>query len=86
MDMEMNYGSDYKYIPATSIKSGEGIEVLPDLYQHTIQIVNIVFYGHPNKKDFILVDPGMPNSANEIISEAEKRFGPNCKPMVILIM
>ena len=28
----MNYGSDYKFIPATSIESGHGIEVLRDLF------------------------------------------------------
>lgn len=36
----MNYGSDYKFIPATSFGSGMGMEVLPDLYVYTIQIVN----------------------------------------------
>ena len=85
MDREMNYGNDFKYIPATSLRSGEGIEVLPDLYQYTIQIVNIVFIGFPNKKEFILVDAGMPKSANEIIAVAEKRFGPNCKPKAIIL-
>lgn len=85
MDKDMNYGSDYKYIPATSLQSGDGIEVLPDLYLHTIQIVNIVFYGDPNKSEFILVDAGMPKSANEIISVAEKRFGPNCRPRAIVL-
>ena len=85
MDKEMNYGSDFKYIPATSIRSGDGIEVLPDLYMHTIQIVNIVLYGDPQKREFVLVDAGMPNSANEIISVAEKRFGPNCRPKAIIL-
>lgn len=85
MDKEMNYGSDYKYIPATCLRSGDGIEVLPDLYLHTIQIVNIILYGDPNKSDFILVDAGMPKSANEIISVAEKRFGPNCRPRAIIL-
>ena len=81
----MNYSSDFKYIPATSIQSGEGIEVLPDLYMHTIQIVNIVLYGDPNKGEFILIDAGMPKSANKIISVAEKRFGPNTRPRAIVL-
>ncbi|MCS1390546.1 MBL fold metallo-hydrolase, partial [Lysinibacillus boronitolerans] len=42
MDKNLNYGEDYKFIPATSVGSGVGIELLPDLYQYTIQIVNIV--------------------------------------------
>lgn len=49
----MNYGSDFKFIPATSIKSGHGIEVLPDLFSYTIQIVNICFVGHPHTNDFV---------------------------------
>lgn len=81
----MNYGSDYKYIPMTSIQSGEGIEVLPDVYMYTIQIVNIVFYGDPQQGEFILVDAGMPNSAKKIISVAEERFGANCRPKAIIL-
>lgn len=41
MSKDLNYGEDYIFIPATSIGSGIGIEVVPDLYQYTIQIVNI---------------------------------------------
>ena len=85
MNNEMNYGSDYKYIPATSLRSGDGIEVLPDLYMHTIQIVNIVLYGNPDNSEFVLIDAGMPKSANEIIAVAEKRFGPSCRPSAIIL-
>ncbi|MER2031113.1 MAG: MBL fold metallo-hydrolase, partial [Solibacillus sp.] len=41
--------------------------------------------GDPNKSEFVLVDAGMLNSANEIISVAEKRFGPNCTPKAIIL-
>jgi glyoxylase-like metal-dependent hydrolase (beta-lactamase superfamily II) len=85
MDKEMNYGSDYKYIPATSIGSGVGMEVLSDLYCHTVQIVNILLVGDPETKDFVLVDAGMPDSANEIISATEERFGPNSRPKAIIL-
>lgn len=85
MEKDMNYGSDYKYIPATSIGSGIGTEVLPDLYQYTIQIVNIFLYGTPNTNEFVLVDAGMPKSAKEIISIAEDRFGTNCGPKAIIL-
>ena len=27
VDNEMNYGSDYKFIPATSIESGHGLSI-----------------------------------------------------------
>ncbi|MGE6593778.1 MBL fold metallo-hydrolase [Bacillus mycoides] len=85
MDNQMNYGSDYKFIPATSIGSGLGIEVLPDLFCYTIQIVNICFLGNPQTNDFVLVDAGMPKSANEIISVAEERFGANSRPKAIIL-
>ncbi|NRD79224.1 MBL fold metallo-hydrolase [Bacillus sp. BRMEA1] len=85
MDHEMTYGSDYKYIPATSIGSGVGMNVLPDVYCYTIQIVNICLVGHPDGSDFVLVDTGMPNSANEIISVVEDRFGINSRPRAILL-
>ncbi len=85
MHNDMNYGDDFKYIPATSIWSGDGVEVLPDLYQHTIQIVNIVLYGEPHKKEFVLVDAGMPKSAKEIITATEERFGTNSRPKAIIL-
>ncbi|WP_053366441.1 MBL fold metallo-hydrolase [Bacillus sp. FJAT-27245] len=85
MDKQMNYGSDYKFIPATSIGSGMGIEVLPDLYCYTIQIVNICLVGNPETDDFVLVDAGMPESAAEIISATEERFGENSHPKAIIL-
>jgi glyoxylase-like metal-dependent hydrolase (beta-lactamase superfamily II) len=84
-DMDMAYGGDYKFIPVTSIASGKGIEVLPDLFCYTVQIVNILFAGDPATKEFVLVDAGMPHSAKEIISAAEKRFGSNCRPQAIIL-
>lgn len=81
----MNYGSDYKYIPVTSIGSGTGIGVLPDLFSYTTQIVNIYLVGDPKTRDFVLVDAGMPNSAKEIISVIESFFGKNCYPKAIIL-
>ena len=66
MDNQMNYGSDYKNIPITSVRDGKGIEILPDLFSYTVKIVNIYLVGNPTSKDFVLVDTGMPNSAEEL--------------------
>jgi glyoxylase-like metal-dependent hydrolase (beta-lactamase superfamily II) len=85
MDKEMNYGSDYKFIPATSIGSGISIQVLPDLICHTVQIVNICLVGNPETNKFVLIDAGMPNSANEIIAVTEKYFGANSRPKAIIL-
>lgn len=81
----MNYGDDYKFIPATSVQSGVSQELLPDLYAHTIQIANIVFYSIPGSNDFVLIDAGMPKSAEEIIAVAENRFGENAKAKAIIL-
>lgn len=85
MDKNLNYGEDYKFIPATSVGNGVGIDILPDLYQYTIQIVNIVLYGEPQMKDFVLIDAGMPKSADEIISVVEERYGSKSRPKAIIL-
>lgn len=85
MDKEMFYGSDYKMIPATSIGSGVGVSVLPDLFCHTIQIVNICLIGAPESDDFVLVDAGMPGSADDIIAVTEQRYGAGCRPKAIIL-
>ncbi len=83
MEKDMHYGDDYKYIPTTSIGSGVGIEVLPDLYSFTVQIVNVILVG--NKDDFVLVDAGMPGSADDIIAAVESHLGPNSRPKAIIL-
>ncbi|MEH7384910.1 MBL fold metallo-hydrolase [Bacillus sp. JJ1521] len=85
MEKDMQYGSDYKFIPATSIGSGIGIQILPDLYSHTIQIVNFVLVGEPGTSDFVIVDAGMPGSAEEILAVCEERFGVGSRPKAILL-
>lgn len=85
MDTQISYGQDYKYIPATSIKSGHGVEVLPDLYSFTIQIVNVHIVGEPESGDYVLIDAGMPHSAKRIISAVEKRFGVSHRPKAIIL-
>ncbi|GIO43071.1 MBL fold metallo-hydrolase [Paenibacillus apis] len=85
MQEDMRYGSDYHVIPAVSIKSGTGVEVLKDVYCYTDQIVNLVLFGEPGRGSFVLVDAGMPCSAKEIISVAEARFGAGCRPEAILL-
>ncbi|MCT1903672.1 MBL fold metallo-hydrolase [Oceanobacillus sojae] len=85
MDKDISYGDDYKYIPATSVNSGAGLEILPNIYCYTIQIVNICFVGNPETQDFVLVDTGMPKSADEIIAVTEKRFGKGNFPKAIIL-
>lgn len=73
-------------LPMTSVKSGSGVEVAPDVYCYTNQIVNLFFIGDPNvSNDYILVDAGMPRSANKILHEAENRFGPDHNLKAIIL-
>lgn len=85
MHEDMTYGEDYHFLPVTSMKSGFGQEVQPDLFCLTIQIVNVCFIGEPGRKNWVLVDAGMPHAADEIISVAEERFGANNAPAAILL-
>ncbi|MFD1850646.1 MBL fold metallo-hydrolase [Oceanobacillus bengalensis] len=85
MQKDISHGDDYKYIPTTSVNSGIGMAVLPDMFCHTIQIANVCFVGHPETEDFVLVDAGMPKSANKIISVTEERFGESSRPKAIIL-
>ncbi|MMZ60526.1 putative metallo-hydrolase YflN [compost metagenome] len=85
MQVEMSYGEDYSYLPMTSFSSGAEYEVLPDVNCLTVQIVNVCMIGLPDSGKWVLVDAGMPHSADMIISTAEKRFGPDCAPQGILL-
>lgn len=76
--------STERFIPVTSVQSGEGIEVTPDLYSYTTQIVNVCFIGGKGD-EFVLVDAGMPKSGQSIILEIENRFGSNARPKAILL-
>jgi glyoxylase-like metal-dependent hydrolase (beta-lactamase superfamily II) len=72
------------FLPMTSIGSGVGVAVLPDVYCYTNKIVNLCFIGHPNG-EFVLVDAGMPKSADEIMSAVRERFGENACPKAIIL-
>ena len=83
MDRQLEDSMEGKWIPAVSVRSGEGQEVTPDLYCFTVQIVNVVMAGDPDR--WALVDAGMPESADAILSAAEKRFGPQNQPEAIIL-
>lgn len=85
MEQKLSYGSDYHYLPLTSVHSRQGEEVAPDLFYYTIQIVNICLAGNPNGGEWVLIDAGMPNSADAIVAAAEQRFGPNRPPRAIVL-
>lgn len=81
--MVLRKGSDEKMIPMTSVNSGKGITVLDDLYQFTIQIVNIHCIGH--KENFVLVDTGMPKMTKSLVDALETHFGSGYSPKAIVL-
>lgn len=86
--MERNQDSKFEetFLPMTSIGNGVGIEVLPDIYCYTDQIVNLVLIGNPNEsEEFVLIDTGMPKSALEIRDMVEDRFGEGAMPKAIVL-
>ncbi|WP_088006181.1 MBL fold metallo-hydrolase [Indiicoccus explosivorum] len=75
-----------RFQPVTSVKSGDGIEITPDVYGFTNQIVNVYMIGNPAKsKDWVLVDTGMPLRADAILAEADERFGEGHRLRAILL-
>ncbi|PYI50310.1 MBL fold metallo-hydrolase [Paenibacillus flagellatus] len=86
MEHNMTYGSDYSFIPAVSIGSGTGREVRPDIWCQTVQIVNVLFVGDPGRPDdWVLVDAGMPRSADAIVAAVRERFGSDRRPAAIVL-
>jgi glyoxylase-like metal-dependent hydrolase (beta-lactamase superfamily II) len=83
MDNTMHQSKDNKIIPMTSVSSGKLREVRSDVAYYTNQIVNVIFIGTP--QHWVLVDAGMPKSADDIRLAAEDRFGPNAKPAAIIL-
>ncbi|MDX8046196.1 MBL fold metallo-hydrolase [Gracilibacillus sp. S3-1-1] len=82
----MKDSMENQFLPMYSLTSGMGMEVLPDLYCYTNQIVNICCVGNPEKtNEWVLVDTGMPESANRIIEVVEERYGEKSKPKAIIL-
>jgi len=72
--------------PMTTIASGTGLEVLPDLFCLPVQIVNVCFIGNPKEtNEFVLVDAGMPKCVDVIMNAAKERFGQNYKAKAIVL-
>lgn len=70
----MKASMENQFLPMISFTSGTGMEVLPDLYCYTNQIVNICCVGNPEEtNEWVLVDAGMLESASHIIKVIENR-------------
>ncbi|WP_429741337.1 MBL fold metallo-hydrolase [Bacillus salipaludis] len=83
--MEHNQDSKFEeaFLPMTSVGSGVGIAVLPDVYCYTNKIVNLALVGTAD--EFVLIDAGMPKSADEIKAMIGEHFGENARPNAIIL-
>jgi glyoxylase-like metal-dependent hydrolase (beta-lactamase superfamily II) len=83
--LEQNQDSKFEatFLPMTSIGSGMGVAVLPDVFCYTNQIVNLALVG--NQNEFVLVDAGMPKSADEITEMIAEHFGEEARPSAIVL-
>jgi glyoxylase-like metal-dependent hydrolase (beta-lactamase superfamily II) len=80
----MRQSADNGKLPVTSVDSGKLRDVTDDVAYYTNQIVNIIMIGEPGG-DWILIDAGMPGSADKIIKVAEERFGADKAPLAIIL-
>ncbi|MFB4164934.1 MBL fold metallo-hydrolase [Alteribacillus sp. JSM 102045] len=75
-----------KLIPVTSVTNGLGQTVADNLYCFTNQVVNLCFYEFPGRsKEWVLIDAGMPKSAEIIRETADQHFGKNHTPQAIIL-
>jgi glyoxylase-like metal-dependent hydrolase (beta-lactamase superfamily II) len=74
------------HLPVTSIASGSGQLVMPDVYCYCNQIVNLCFVGEKDSSNgWVLIDAGMPHSSEEIFNVANKQFGEGSAPSAIVL-
>lgn len=57
----------------------------PDLAYQRLALVNVIYYGAPGDRQWVLIDAGLPGTASLIINAAEQRFGPNARPAAIIL-
>ncbi|HEY0369231.1 MAG TPA: MBL fold metallo-hydrolase [Chthoniobacterales bacterium] len=64
---------------------GSIYEVAPDIGGLRQLFVNVYFIGDPGSNEWTLIDTGLSGSAEAIVREVERRFGPNARPRNILL-
>ncbi|MGG0843923.1 MBL fold metallo-hydrolase [Peribacillus simplex] len=74
-----------KFLPMTSVSSGDVQIVKEDIYCLSVQIVNVIFVGSPKDEKWVLIDAGMPRSAEVIKKAAEDIYGPDHPPAAIIL-
>jgi glyoxylase-like metal-dependent hydrolase (beta-lactamase superfamily II) len=73
-----------QFYPLTTVTSGDIQEAAPGVFCVPVQIVNLAFASSLTSGEWVLVDAGMPRSAEFIIRAAEERFGSK-RPQAIVL-
>lgn len=60
-------------------------EVAGDVAYLRTAIANVVFFGRPGDRAWVLIDAGIPGSASAIAGAAGRRFGPGARPSAIIL-
>ncbi|MBT2664252.1 MBL fold metallo-hydrolase [Bacillus sp. ISL-4] len=74
-----------KLMPMTSVSSGDVQIINENIYCLSVQIVNVIFVGSPKDDKWVLIDAGMPRSAEVIKKTAEEIYGPQNPPAAIIL-
>jgi glyoxylase-like metal-dependent hydrolase (beta-lactamase superfamily II) len=74
-------GNKLKTVPS----NGRYYDVAQDILGIKTGLSNVFLVGAPGSSQWVLVDAGMPGSANLIVSTAARRFGANVPPSAIIL-
>ena len=69
---------------ASSVSVGSLRQVRPDIAYVRLAIVNVVMIGIPGRRDWVLVDAGIPRSAATIRRAARSRYGDAAPAAIVL--
>ena len=86
MEHQIPVGSDT--LADAAVSTGDGTrQIAHDLAYERLIFVNIAFVGVPHTGDrqWVLIDAGLPGTANTIETAAAKRFGENARPSAIVM-
>lgn len=61
------------------------VEIAPDIAYLRLAIVNVVLFGTPGQRHWVLVDTGIPTMAGRIRRAAAERFGEGVAPAAIIL-
>ncbi|MEG6616697.1 MBL fold metallo-hydrolase [Peptococcaceae bacterium 1198_IL3148] len=74
-----------KLVEGLSVSATSAQQVKPDIFVLDFTIVTACLLGHPQDKNWVLVDTGLENSADFILQSVDQRFGQGSRPQAIIL-